>query len=251
MKWLLGLLFIFSLVQTSAFADSVFQRARAETSRIAFDNQGGIAGGGVCWWHSRLQRAFLYLAKFNPTAPRPTLEKARDLLNDLIWERGYVEIPGFPDTKSFTAAFENLIQEQLNIWQVTDGFISQGWILGITGSSSLPPTDMKTRMDQIYAQYTIAHAKNDMLWLLLQLKGVASHASLLESMTPDASGGYRLEMIDSNYPLGIVSYFYKNGDRSLTPFGINGYNDTWVPYVSYARDLTRIHAAISAGTVLR
>jgi hypothetical protein len=252
MRALLRVIAVLLLVQTAAAqADTIFERARNPANRLAFANDGGLADDGVCWWHSRLQRAFLYLARYNPRAPKPTYEKAKSLINDLIWEKAYIEIPGFADTKSFTAAYQNLIQSELNEWQLSDGLINQAWIRGLSGSSSLSSSSMKAHMDDLYTQYLSAHAKNDLLWVMLQESGIASHASLLESMTPNGIGGYIIQMVDSNFPSGMVNYDYRNGDRSLVPNGIDGYTTPWVPYVGYARDLTRIHNAITANRIIR
>ncbi len=241
-----GSIVIFFLLLTgSVRADqSVFELARDPAQRIAFRNSGGFAKGGVCWWHSRLQRAFFYLAKFDPAAPKPSEREAGKIIHALMWEKSYVLIPGFSDTFSFTKTFQKLIQRKLNKWQISDGVGNQGWILGLKGHSSLKPMLMKQRMDQVYAQYLTSRDQGEMLWLLLQIKGIASHSSLLESMIPNEFGGYDLEMIDSNRPNLMIPYIYKSGDQSLVPHGIEKYKPSWVPYVGYARDLKRIRKVI-------
>jgi hypothetical protein len=252
MRAILSLVFIVTLLTGSlARADSIYARARDIDNRISFQNSGGFENGGVCWWHSRLQRAFLYLARYNPNAPKPTDEKVHQLLHDLIWERGFIEIPGYANTREFTEAYKGLIQEQLNAWQVTDGIFNLGFIQGLEGSSSLQPETMKTHMDDIYTQYRSALINGDLLWLMLQIKGVSSHASLLETMTPDGHGGYFMQMIDSNFPTILINYNYHVGDRALTPEKAGYTEDSWVPYIGYGRDLTRIHNAVRAGTVIQ
>src|SRR5438270_754213 len=46
------------------------------SQRLSFGNTGGIAHGGVCWWHSRFQRAAIYLTIFRPDLPKPSHRKA-------------------------------------------------------------------------------------------------------------------------------------------------------------------------------
>jgi hypothetical protein len=115
----------------------------------------------------------------------------------------------------------------------------------------LDADDMKARMDSIFNQYQSAYAKNDMLWVMLQMSGIASHASLIEHMAADGAGGYFIQMVDSNHPETLVNYSYHLGDHYLQPGNVDGYTPHWIPYVSYQRDLDRIHDAIRAHQLIR
>jgi len=215
-------------------------------NRLALQNAGGLANGGVCWWHSRFQRAAWALAVFDPTQPKPDANQARAIIRSLIQRNTVVVIPGYDDLQLFTGDYRHLIQTELEQWQIRDGFLNQAWIRGISGRSSLSARALKSQMDKIYSRFTDATADQDVLWLLLQIKGIVSHASLLVGMTPTANGGYHLEMVDSNVPQGIVTYEYQNGDTSLTPDSPLGYENSFsmVPYLGYDQDLTRIHRAL-------
>jgi hypothetical protein len=51
---------------------------------FSFSNTGGILNGGVCWWHSRMQRAALYLTVYLPDMPPPSKPEVRRILCDLM-----------------------------------------------------------------------------------------------------------------------------------------------------------------------
>src|SRR5262245_2698307 len=72
--------------------------------RLGFENAGGLLGGGVCWWHSRFQRAIWHLAVFLPRAPRPDREETRRIVRRLATRKEVVEIPGYADAREFSSA---------------------------------------------------------------------------------------------------------------------------------------------------
>src|SRR6476620_3641879 len=67
------------------------------SSRVAFKNQGGFFNGGVCWWHSRLQRSSAYLVKFAPSEVRPSGPELDFILHSLRVMNKVVTIPGYSD----------------------------------------------------------------------------------------------------------------------------------------------------------
>jgi hypothetical protein len=235
------ILFLFQFAQARAEdfcsrgANSITQAFLEPSNRMGFKNHGGIANGGVCWWHSRLQRSSVYLARFAPDKPKPSDEEALLIIQSLINFSQVVEIPGYPDFNAFSEHYEALIQKELNAWQIRDGFISQQWIRGISGVSRLPDFLMKMRMDRVYDQF---RSSRPGMWLMVQIRGVTSHALLLLSMEP-TKDGYDLSVIDSNRPSETRELQYRFGDENLylgnTPF---------VPYPGFFRDQERIDDAL-------
>lgn len=214
-------------------------KLREPTSRMAFKNDGGIGDGGVCWWHSRFQRAAIYLATFAPEKSKPTLSEAKKIIHKLSYLSSVVEIPGYADFNSFSADYKKEIQEQLNRWQIRDGIGGFAWIRGLWGKPSLPPAQMKNRIDKIYSRFLEDASKNHTLWFMEQMPGIVAHASLVIDMKK-TSDGYSIELIDSNFPDVTSFVSYKNGDTFL-----DGPSGEFVPYAGIERDNRKIDRAIA------
>jgi hypothetical protein len=241
---LAGLLGLTSICSQNAteFGEKIL----ATENRIAFENEGGLQKGGVCWWHSRFQRAAWALAIFNPDLPKPSPTEIQNVVSALVHQTSVVVIGGYRNLHDFTAANQTLIQKELNRWQLRDGVINQAWIRGISGRSSLPAPQLKQQLDHIYTEFKSSVDRQEVLWLMLQIKGIVSHASLLAKMEPRLNGGYHLEMVDSNRPQDIVTYDYRAGDTFLTPYMPVDYSNAFkmVPYLGLSRDLHKIEAAV-------
>jgi hypothetical protein len=205
-------------------------------SRISFENDGGLFNGGVCWWHSRLQRSSAYLVRFVPGEPQPSKPELDKILHSLRTMDNVVLIPGYSDFLTFSKDYHNEIQDMLNDWQKRDGFLNFEWLRGISGRSELDPDKMKERMDDVYRYYKNSPSP---LWIMAQIKGVTSHSLLVLQMN-QTENGYDLEVIDSNHPLKTLLITYSMGDRSLK-------NDkyTFVPYTGFQNDFRLITKAIA------
>lgn len=234
-------------VSTSLFAQArnFCERNRSDildlmqepTARLAFKNNGGFANGGVCWWHSRLQRSSFFLARFNPSAPRPTNGQLAQILSGLRNMNTVVTIPGWPDFKSFSWAYQKQIQGMLNDWQIFDGVFNFQWLRGISGRSSLPAGEMQARMDSVYQSYRTSPAA---MWVMAQMEGVVSHAFLVFHMEK-VNGGYDLDLIDSNHPMELVQVKYTVGDQFLHS---NVDSTPFVPYVGFQEDFRKISSSL-------
>jgi hypothetical protein len=207
------------------------------SSRVAFKNAGGLINGGVCWWHSRLQRSSAYLVHFEPHKLPPTPLELRKILHSLRVMDQIVFIPGYSDFASFSKDYGNEIQQMLNDWQKRDGFFNFEWIRGISGRHSLSAADMRKRMDAVYLQYKKSPTP---LWIMAQIKGVTSHSFLVLRMNKNAHG-YDMTVIDSNYPLKNISIIYHEGDNALRA---QGAKYTFVPYVGFQNDFRKISLAL-------
>jgi hypothetical protein len=210
-----------------------------ENSRLSFKNNGGLFNGGVCWWHSRLQRSSIYLVQFAPERSIPTEDEVWDILKSLRSMNKVVMIPGFKDFSSFSLAYKPQIQQLLNQWQARDGFINQQWVRGISGRSSLQPAQLKKQMDYIFNFFQESPLP---VWLMAQVKGVTAHAFLLLEMFP-LQNGYHLRVIDSNKPLITRDIFYQHGDTNLT---LDDRKYTFIPYTGFQKDFKQIGLAIKS-----
>ena len=181
-------------------------------TRMSFQNQGGLANGGVCWWHSRFQRNALYLTVYSPKKERPSYEQAKQIIAAIRAGKSLVEVPGFYNFNEFSNAFGADILRELEKWQKGDGFLRAAWIKGLAGSSVVSAEKMKAMMDELYQEVEV---KGNITYEKLQLKGITAHAWLVNKVEKTADG-YDLYVIDSNYPDQTISYQYRvGGDFSL------------------------------------
>lgn len=235
----------FLLLSSNLYAQSICERIQVSVveylelseTRIQFKNRGGLFNGGVCWWHSRLQRASAYLATFRPDLNPPTAEELQKILKTLKSMNSVVTIPGYHDFYSFTKAHQAEVQSMLEAWQREDGFINQQWIRGISGNYQLPAKDMKARMDGLYEMF---QKSPHPMWVMAQIKGIESHAFLVLDMIPKGDG-FEWRMIDSNDPLITKVYEYKNGDLFLK-HAKDKYS--FVPYSGFQKDYDSIMASV-------
>lgn len=214
----------------------LLEQFHSSENRLAIVNGGGLFQGGVCWWHSRFQRSSLYLARFSPEKQKPSIPEAKEIIRKLVHFEGVVEVPGYENFFSFSQDFSNLIQAALNDWQIRDGFIQQQWIRGISGRNHLPASAMTQRMDQLYETFLRSEPG---LWIMVQLKGITSHALLLLDFVK-TEHGYDLETLDSNFPDTTIYFHFQKGDTSLHYGGAS-----FVPYAGFQRDQVKINQALA------
>ncbi|MBU6154322.1 MAG: hypothetical protein KGP28_08485 [Bdellovibrionales bacterium] len=213
----------------------IIAKFEAIENRIGFRNDGGLFDGGVCWWHSRLQRSSIYLARFEPGLPRPSRGEAKTIIENLVRLNSVVTIPGYSNFNSFSRDYQELIQQALNEWQLRDGFIQQQWIRGLYGRPSLPPAILRERMSKIFVKFKESKPG---LWIMAQFPGITSHSLLLLGMTRTSSG-FDLKVIDSNRPEVMRTLIYRYGDRSIQ-LG----NEGFTPFVGFQSDQEKIDATL-------
>ena len=205
--------------------------------RVGFKNNGGLFNRGVCWWHSRLQRSAVYLSLFAPEQPRPGYGEAQTIIRHLIRFDSVVLIPGYSNFRDFSSDHAELIQRELNLWQIEDGFINQEWARGIYGSPRMPADTLHSRMDRIYERFKLSKPG---LWIMAQLPGITTHALLLIGMNA-TEHGYALNVIDSNHPDVTRSLEYQFGDHAID-LG----KDTFTPFIGFDRDQMKIDRTLKA-----
>ena len=215
----------------------LLQQAIDPAQRLSFENHGGLFNGGVCWWHSRFQRNALYLAKFRPELPKLSREDNFALIQRLR-HFNVVEFPGYKNLQEFSKENEDLIQNELERWQLDDGTIGFGWIDGLEGESKyLAPELLKQSMDELF-NLVVIH--REIAFQKLQIPGITSHAWLVIDMISQGQN-YQLKVIDSNYPEEVKTVNYRMGDTHVTmPY--NGW--TFIPYTERQNDFASITATL-------
>lgn len=199
---------------------------------MAFRNHGGLANGGVCWWHSRFQRNSLYLTIYKPAEQRPTAEEAAVLVEKIRDGKEIVVIPGYRNFAEFSAYHEAQIQRELEKWQKGDGIIKFNWVIGLKGAAEVQPTEMKKMMDELY-EYV--EEQGNVAYQKLQIKGIVAHAWLVINMKKK-SNGYDLEVLDSNFPNQTSIYRYTEG---MTSFHHYAYG-TFTPYLERTGEMDKL-----------
>ncbi|MEN0059939.1 MAG: hypothetical protein AAGB31_13955 [Bdellovibrio sp.] len=190
-------------------------------NHISFGNHGGLADGGVCWWHSMLLRSATYLTVYRPELPKPSSSEVEQILSWITAARGIVEIPGYKNFSEFTRANYQLVQRYLEQGQIMDGGFGFGWVRGLSGDYEVAPSKLKEMMDETYA---LMKESKRVVYQKLQIQGIVSHAWLLVDMEQNADG-YLLSVVDSNYSGSVVQRQYRNGSKNLSAYSS-------VPYTS-------------------
>lgn len=245
MKTLFALLTLISISQAFASKEE-FCADRAQpkfvkdltldaSNLMGFKNHGGIRNGGVCWWHSRFQRAALYLTHYNPSAEKPELTTARQIIRTLRNANDVVEIPGFKNFLEFSTHFEKEIQNELEAWQRFES-LRFTWIRGLRGSTRVSAQWMQELMDDLYEETEV---NGNMSYQKLQMKGLTAHAWLVVNMKK-FDNGYDLEVVDSNNQNMTKVYQYRHGDKNL----LYKNNSPFTPYLEHTFEMEKINSTI-------
>lgn len=211
------------------------ERLKVVENQLSFLNAGGLANGGVCWWHSRFTRNASLVARFRPDLPRPSLGQARKLIHAIRLGKSIVDVPGYSDLETFSVDFQQAIQTKLEEWQAADGFWRGAWQTGLEGTTRVPAAKLSSMMDQLYAR---VRAKQ-VVYQKLQLPGIVSHAWLVLGMTKEVDG-YTLFVHDSNYH-GVRAHRYRLGMTNLL-YG----SDPFVPYTEQTEELSALENVVRA-----
>lgn len=176
---------------------------------IPFKNTGGMAHLqiGVCWWHSRFNRAAQYLAQFRPDLAKPTDAEALSLIRDIRYMRQVAVIPGYADLAGFIKDHAETLQSELQAWQAEDNLYRRAWFRGLEGRATFKPDLLKQTMDELYLDF----AKGPWpIYLRLRLRPF-NHAWLILNISP-TSEGYTFDYLDSTYPTDVQHIIYRYGD---------------------------------------
>ena len=194
---------------------------------MAFANRGGIANGGVCWWHSRFQRNATYITVYRPSEKKPNKAQVEKIITKIRLAKEIVVIPGFRNFNEFSWTFSSEIQSELDKWQKIDGVVK----FNVVEVSTL-----KSMMDELYEYVEL---EGNIAYQKLQIKGITAHAWLVVNMIK-VSNGYDLEVLDSNYPDQTQIYRYREGMTSFT----HSYYGNFTPYLERKSEMNTIKMTI-------
>ena len=217
--------------------DFVKELTRDSSNLMSFTNQGGMLGGGVCWWHSRFQRNALYLTIFKPELDMPSDTEVRTIIQQIKAGNKVVVIPGFRNFSEFSYQYATEIQHVLEVWQKVDGIARFAWVKGLKGASQVSPAKLKQIMDKLYEEVEV---NQNIAYNKLQIPGIDAHAWLVVHMEKNTDG-YDLEILDSNFPSRTEIYNYREGDTSLNYQ--HYYN--FVPYIDQKNEMQNLKKSIS------
>ncbi len=202
---------------------------------LSFSNQGGLFGGGVCWWHSRFTRNAAYVVRFRPDLAAPTEAEAKKIIKSIRSAKKIIEVPGFANLYDFSRSYDDLILRELEAWQRKDGFINQQWVAGLSGSSNIKPEALEKRMDELFTRIQAG----EVVYQKLQMPGVVAHAWLVLGMT-QTSDGYQMLVLDSN-TYSPDTYTYRRG---MTSFNYHGFSH-FVPYTGKTKEETKLKRIVA------
>ncbi|MFG1481840.1 hypothetical protein ABMA79_02015 [Halobacteriovorax sp. HFRX-2_2] len=207
------------------------------SAHMGFRNYGGLLNGGVCWWHSRFHRNALYLGVFRPEYSKPSEDEAKNIIKAIRRGRSVVEIPGYRNLREFSIDNDHLIQNELEAWQKTDGFINQQWVIGLLGTPKRSANGMRKMMDGLYDRVV---NQGDVTYQKLQIKGIDAHAWLVVDMKKTRTG-YTLYAVDSNFPGELQKVRYNYGDKF---FHYNRWYGEFAPYTGRKVEIKRVKKVI-------
>lgn len=215
---------------------SVQQLLKNHDNQMAFTNQGGIGGGGVCWWHSRYTRNAAYLVQFRPDLPRLRDEKAiKKLVGEIRKGKKIVVVPGFKNLREFSRVNYKEVLNKLEDWQETDGILHFQWLAGLSGNTKVKSDALEVKMNELYERIQ----KGEVVYQKLQMPGITAHAWLVVGMEK-VSDGYLLEVLDSNSYRGPDVYKYTVGMESFRYYG-----DDFVPYTGKSKEERRLRRILN------
>jgi hypothetical protein len=191
-------------------ADHALQLAQNTDNLFDFGNEGGTWGTALCWWHSRLQRASLYLAVYNSSAPKPTADQVEKILAALSTGNAVVTIPGYRNFKEFSRDWKQTIVDYLSWWELSNATTRFTWLThGLRSVRTSTARSLQAEMDKIYNYVTL---QKKVAYVMLQMRGIMAHAWLVIAMDRTATG-YKLRYIDSNYQDEVLTYEFRQGQR--------------------------------------
>lgn len=217
----------------SSFAKDLMQDS---DNLMSFRNQGGLANGGVCWWHSRFQRNALYLTIYRPADKKPGADAIKTIVEQIRDGKEIVVIPGYRNFNEFSSENRNVIQRELEKWQKGDGVVKFNWVIGLAGKNKVAASKLKEMMDELYEYVEV---EGNIAYQKLQIKGITAHAWLVVNMKK-TSAGYDLEILDSNFPSQTSVYNFTEG---MTHFTHYGYGE-FVPYLERKGEMEKVTQTI-------
>lgn len=178
-------------------ADDFLTKAAHPLNLMANYNADGPLGTGMCWWHSKMQRAAIYLAIFDrPDLPKPTTAEALNIFAKLRDLKEVVSIPGFANWFDFSNAYKTEFYQILGHWEVRDTLQLQ-FLKGIRSTEANP--EMLKKISQEVNDY------KRLTFLLLKMPLLEAHSWLAQSFELNGAD-FEVGFIDSNSPHNVNNY---------------------------------------------
>lgn len=207
-------------------------------------------GYGICWWHSRFQRAATYLAYYSPKKSRPTEMQAQSIIKSIVRMSKVVEIPGFRNLDEFSEKYKDFIIEELEIWQIRESYKS-----AMRSINPLFPSFYSYDSNLHHTFERLNHLVNvDKVipFVIEQLPGIDAHSYLVikvDTLKYDPwKGTMVLTLVDSAYMnliRVVIDPETKNRIRVLEPNNELG-KATNAIYIDFSRDLRKIERSLRA-----
>lgn len=203
-------------------------------NKLSFTNPGGYVDAGLCWWHSRLQRAAVYLTNYQPNLPKPTPQQALKIVNGIFRLLRVETIPGFSNFQQFSTAYEKLIIDYLSLKQVEDTVFLEFW-RGLR-PSQVSAGFIQGQAERIYQRVAIQDKVQ-----YVALKGLShwyeSHAWLVVGAVK-SQDSIDFYYVDSEHSPKVTpsKFTYKAGETTL---------NNRVPYLQYDSDFQHIGWAVN------
>lgn len=179
-------------------AEDFLAKAEHPSNLTSNRNAAGNLGTGLCWWHTKLQRAALYLAVFDqPDSPKPTKAEALHILAKIRDLKEVVSIPGFKNWFDFTFDYHDEFYQILNHWEVRD--IAQlQFLKGVRVLQAMDPSMLQKISDEVneYKRLT---------YLMVKLPMLGAHSWIAQSFQLEGTE-FKIGYIDSNYASHINRY---------------------------------------------
>lgn len=179
-------------------AEDFLAKAAHPGNLTANANASGPLNTGLCWWHSKMQRAAIYLAVFDrPAQPRPTQAEAIQIFKQLRDYKAVVSIPGFIDWNEFTEAFRLEFYQVLGHWEIQES-LRLGFVQGLRAEVPTSTQMLQKISDEVndYKRVT---------FLLLKMRYLEAHSWLVQSMDLKGSD-FKMDFIDSNWSNHVTVY---------------------------------------------
>jgi hypothetical protein len=200
-------------------AEDFLAKAEHPSNLTSNFNDDGPLGTGLCWWHTKMQRAALYLAVFDgPDQPLPTREEALQIFAKLRDLKEVVSIPGFKNWFDFTQAFHDEFYQILGQWEIQDSMQLQFW----KGVRALKTTDAATLKN---ISLEINEYKR-LTFVLLKMPYFEAHSWLAQSFELEGTD-FKIGFIDSNSPSHVNQYESKGNNYMFQTH--NGFETTTDP----------------------
>lgn len=163
---------------------------------------------GLCWWHSKMQRAALYLAVFDqPKATKPTSQEATAIFRSLENLESVISIPGFSSWFAFTDSYRTEFYQALGDWEIRES-LQLGFLKGLRATG-------KTDLSMIQKISDEVNDYKRLTFVLLKMPYLEAHSWIVQSMSTHGKH-FEMGFIDSNYSSSVNKYQSQGNRYYLT-----------------------------------